>query len=135
MSYLSGINATATINGTEPPVTGWSLNDSAVILRFVNSKTGKHPAKQSTIEDGTFSITVDFDPTNQPFASPLALRAGMSVTNVKLYLDGTSGSNFHSFPSAIISSIGQSVVREGKVSTTINCEADGQFQLAGGALG
>lgn len=134
MSFLNGLTATATINGTELAVTGWSVNDSAVILRYVNSKTGIHPVKESTIEDATFSITVDFDPSLQPFAAPLNIRAGTVLTAVKLFLDGPTGTTYWSFPSAIVASVGNSVVREGKVSTVLNCEASGQLAAPGGSL-
>ena len=135
MSYLSGITASATINGTELPVTGWSVSPSAVILRYVNSKTGLHPVKQSTIVDATFSLQIDYDPTNQPFATPLAIVPGSLLTAVKLYLDfGAGNANFWNFPQAIVAGTPQSVTREGKTVTVINCEASGQLAAPGGSL-
>lgn len=134
MSYLSGIQGTGTINGTELPVTGWDVTPSATILEFINSKTGLHPVVQSTILRARFAIEFDFDPANQPFTSPLSIVVGSTLTSVNLYIDGTGGSNFWNFPSALVATTPQQLRREGKVVTRIECVASGQFKAPNGAL-
>lgn len=136
MSYnpRSGISGTATVNGTELPITDWSVNPSATILQFVNSLTGKHAKKASTFEDATFSFSFDWDDSNNPFAAPLTIVQGSTITNVKLLLDGPSGSLYWNFPSAIVVSTPQSMQRAGKITTSVNCTADGTFAAPGGTL-
>lgn len=131
--YLMGITSTASFNSNELPTTTWSVDSDATILSFINSKTGLHPVKQSTIIDATFSITVDYDPTLQPFAAPYSFVPGLILTNVKLFLDGLSGTNLWLFPSAIIRGISQSASRPGKIGTVLRCEASGTFTLPAGA--
>lgn len=130
----SGFTGTATINGTELPVTDWSVSPSATILQFMNSLTGKHARKSATFEDASFSISFDWDDSNNPFASPLTITQGATITNVKLLLDGPTGALYWSFPSAIVSGTPQSLQRAGKITTTLNCTADGTFAAPGGTL-
>lgn len=133
MSYLAGITSTATFASNELPVTTWNVDASAVILSFINSKTGLHPVKQSTIIDATFSVTCDYDPTLQPFAAPYSFVPGQVLTTVKLFIDGLAGTNFWLFPSAIIRGVSQSASRPGKIGTVLHCEASGTFTLPAGA--
>ena len=133
-NYLAGITATATLNGTELSVTGWSVTPNATILEFINSKTGLHPVLMSTIMRLRFTLGFDYDTNNQPFAAPLSIVVGSTLTNVKLFLDGTGGSNFWNIPSALVASTPQSVAREGKIHTSIECAASGQFAAPAGAM-
>lgn len=133
MSYLMGITSTATFAGNELPTSSWSVDASAIILEFINSKTALHPVKQSTILDASFQVTVDFDATNQPFAAPYSFVPGITLTNAKLFLDGTGGSNFWNFPSAIVRRVSQSSPRPGKIGTILYCEASGTYTCPGGS--
>lgn len=126
MTFLAGNTGTATFNGVEVPVTGWNVNPSVDVVRFANSKTSGFRKKQTTYKDATFSVDMDYDFDSSPFAVSPGLTLGAVLTNVKLFLNGTSG-KFWNFPSAICVSTPQRLDNEGKITTSANFEADGTF--------
>lgn len=131
----SGFTGTATIGSgpTELPVVGWGVNASATILKYFNSLTGKHPAKAATFSDLDFFIDVDFDASNQPFStSPLGIVPGLQLTLVKLRIDGPAGSSFWDIGNSLVQGIGNGLTREGKISTRLNCTANGATWTAPG---
>lgn len=136
MSYHAGIGGTVTINGTELALTRWSVNPSATIVAFMNSKTGKFAKKQSTFEDCDFSFSIDYDDAANAFAAPLTLAPGQTITQVKLFLDNTAvglppnGEYWH-FPSAIIQRTPQTLEVVGRIETTIDCTSDGTYGTPG----
>jgi hypothetical protein len=128
MTFHSGKGGTALINATELPITDWSVDPTTEIVNFRNSKTGNYSKKESTFKDCDFSITLDHDFDANPFAAPLALVPGQTLTNVKLVLNGGSvGTSFWLFPSAIVKGTPQTLEIEGKIKTVINCTADGTW--------
>src|SRR3954462_5048285 len=100
MTFKSGLKATCTINGTEIPLINWSVRPAVTIQEFRNSKTGRVPKREATFVDLSGTVSYDFDFDANPF-STLNVVPGQKITNLKLYLNGTSGL-FHSLPSAII---------------------------------
>jgi hypothetical protein len=134
-SPRAGINGTATINGNELPVVSWNSAPTAVIVPFVNSLSGGHPRKLPTITDGgMFSISVDWDDANNAFTSPLSIRVGTIITNIKLYIDGSSGSRYKSIPSAIVAGTPIAVEVPGKITYSIVATVDYQWAEIGGSL-
>jgi hypothetical protein len=131
MTNHSGKDGTATINGAEIPLTGWSVNPTSDIVGFRNSKTGKFTKRETTFKDLTFSIDLDFDFDANPFAVGVGLIPGAALTNVKLYLNGVAGL-FHNIPEAIVTGTPQSLTVEGKIITRVNGVTNGTYALAGG---
>jgi hypothetical protein len=139
----SGFTGTAYINGaatsgggigsgTELPVVGWDVNPSATVLRYMNSLTGNHPAKATTFSDCDFSIEIDWDATNQPFstaAPALAINVTTVLTNV--HLTHKTGQDWF-FPSAIVIGAPQTLRREGKIVTRLQCTSNGAWTAPGG---
>lgn len=136
----SGFTGTAVItspgaSAVELPIVGWTVGASIEVLSYKNSLTGNHSSKATTYSDSTFSLNYDWDDSNQPFASgTLNIVPGTVLTNVKLLLDGTAGTRFWNYPSAIVTGTPQSVVREGKITGSIQCVANGQWAAPGGTL-
>lgn len=121
--FHAGNQGTATINGVELAVMSWNVAPVVELARFRNSKTAGFTKKEATWKDATFTITVEYDFLANPFA---VLPAATTVTNVKLYLRGTSGP-YWLFPSAIVVGDPQSVDVDGKIGTSFSLEADGTF--------
>lgn len=130
MTFNSGKESTATIEGTELPTTEWSVDPSVEIVRFLNSKTDDYAIKKPTFKDCTFTITIDWDFDSNPFQTPTTLNIGTELTNVRLYLNGVASEYWH-FPTAIVVGTPQSTSTEGKIVTTINCENSGEFGIPG----
>lgn len=131
----SGFTGTATIGSgpTELPVVGWGVTPTATILRYFNSLTGKHPAKAATFSDLDFFIDIDWDDSNQPFStSPLGIVPSTALTAVKLRLDGPSGSKYWDIGNAIVVGTPQTLQRDGKIVTRLNCTASGATWTAPG---
>lgn len=137
MTYVprTGIGGTATINGTELPVTSWNVSPQATIQEYKNSLSGGHPVRAATFDDGgAFTIVFDWQDSSNPFGAPLSLRVGQSVTAVKLYLDGNAGSLYWSFPVAIVRSLPQSITVDGKIMTSLALVASGTYGAPGGSV-
>ncbi len=132
MTFHSGFKATATVNGTEVPLKKWNVTPKNDKVEFKNSKTGVFAEKEVTYADCTFSFEIDYDFDANPFAAPLALGIRQTLTNVKLFLDGSAGTNFWLFPSAIVMETPQSAETVGVNTTQISCENSGTFSYPGG---
>jgi hypothetical protein len=130
MEFHSGRESTATINGTELPTTGWSVDPTSEIVTFRNSKTDRYSLKEATYHDLSGSITIDFDHDENPFVAPIGLADGAELTDVKLYTNGV-GSLFYDLPSIIIVGTPTSVETEGKLSVTINFTNNGEYGTPG----
>lgn len=128
--FHSGKGGTATVDGHELAVTVWDNNPATELARFRNSKTGNFTKKENTFQDSVFSITLDFDFLDNVFDSPVNVDIGAFLSQVKLYLHGTSGLYWH-YPSAIVVSTPQRLEIDGRINTVINCEADGAFGRPG----
>src|SRR4051794_39671787 len=123
MTFHSGVGGTATIGGTELPVTDWSTDPTVEIVPFRNSKTGSFSVKEATYKDANFSIGVDYDFDSNPFAVAGGITIGTILSTVKLPLRGagTGGTApFWLFPSAIVVSTPQRLEVNGRVTTTFN---------------
>lgn len=130
MTFHSGKESTATVAGTELPTTEWSVDPSIDIQRFLNSKTDDYAVKEGTFKDCPFTISCDYDFDANPFQAPTAITIGTILTNVRLYVNGTSGDYWH-FPSAIVVSTPMTTGTESKPTLTFNCENSGQFGYPG----
>ena len=127
MTFHAGNKGLVTVNGVELPTVNWSVDPAIDIQRFANSKTAGFRKKEGTYKDATFSAEIDYDFDLNPFGVTGGnLQIGNFVTNVRLYLNTTSGPYWH-FPSAIVTSTPQRSENEGKITTTVNFEADGAF--------
>ena len=124
--FRSGKNGKATVNGTELAITRWAVDPTTEIARFRNSRTGGFDQKDGQFQNATFSIGIDYDFDQSPFGAPLNITAGTQLTDVRLYLDTTTGPHWY-FPSAIVTGIPQSLDVGGRIETTINGENDGTF--------
>lgn len=132
MTFHSGNQGTATINGVELPVTAWSTTPAVDIIRFANSKTGGFRKKEATYKDADFTIEVDYDFDANPFAVAPGLTVGTVVTNIKLFLRGSpigapTAQPYWNFPSAIVTTTPQRLENEGKITTSFSFTADGTF--------
>jgi hypothetical protein len=132
MTFHSGKTGTGTVNGTEVPLTDWAVDSSATIVQFINSKTGNYPKREATFRDLTGNFGIDFDFDANLFASPLSILAGVTVTNIKLYLNGTAGL-YWGIASAVIQGTPQSLSVDGKIITRVNFATDGTVTAPGGA--
>jgi len=132
VQFHSGKSGTATVNGNEVPLIDWSANSSAEIVKFINSKTSNYPLREATFRDFSGSFGIDFDFDNNPFGSPLSITAGTTLTNVKLFLNGTAGI-YWGCASAVVSDTPQQLSVEGKIVTRINFVTSGTVTAPGGA--
>lgn len=133
-NYYAGNNGAATINGTALDLVRWSVNPTATVVAFINSLTGKHPARLPTFDDGgRFTVVVDFNQTTYPFSGSFSIRPGSILTNVLLYIN--LGANLKwQFPSAIVEGTPEELELAGKVMTSIVCLADGPYAPPGQAV-
>ena len=131
MTFHSGKDGKTTVNGNEVPITDWSVDPMATLVDFKNSKTGLFPKREATFRDATVSLGIDFDFDANPFAAPISITPGTTLTNTKLYLNGLAGL-FHNFASLVVEGTPQQLSVEGKIITRVNCRVDGTFSLAGG---
>lgn len=113
--FAAGYNGTATINGVEVPIMGWSLRRTATVVDFKNSRTGVFPARDTTFQDISADLTLDrdFGSGNNPNS---LFQQGQTITNVILYEKQTAHQALNG-PTHIISSM---VVPAAPVSLNVN---------------
>lgn len=134
MTFHSGFDGKVTVNGTELPITEWSVNPGVRIAETDNSKSGGFMLRESSGgKTADFSINADLDFDANLFGAPTSIVIGTKLTNVKLLLNGLSGL-FWLFPSAVVVSTPQTVTHSGTnmVSVQINGRSDGTFSYPGG---
>lgn len=132
-TYHSGLTGTVTVNGTELPIKNWNVDPSVRIAMTDNSKSGGFMLREgSGGKTADYSFLTDFDFDSNPFAAPTNLVIGTKLTNVKLYLNGTSGL-FWNFPSSVVSRTPQGLQHDGTdmQNALINCQSDGTFAYPG----
>jgi hypothetical protein len=133
MTFHSGFNGKATINGNEVPITLWSVNPGVRVAATDNSMSGGFMLREASGgKTASYTITLDHDFDANPFATPYGLVIGSKITNVKLFLNGTAGL-FWNFPSSVVTSTPQQAQHSGTdmIGVTVNCDSDGSFDLPG----
>lgn len=126
MTFNSGYKGTATIGGNEVPLINWSVSPTADMVKFMNSKSGGYVLREATFKDCTVSFEIDYDFDANPFAAPTNITVGVELTNVRLYLNGTSGS-YWNFPKLKVIGTPQQLQVTGKITTKVNCAINGTF--------
>lgn len=133
MTFHSGFLGKATINGNEVPITLWNVNPGVRVAQTDNSMSGGFMLRESSGgKTASFTITIDYDFDANPFATPYGLVIGAKITNVKLYLNDTTGV-FWNFPSAVVTTTPQQAQHSGTdmIGVQINCDSDGTFSYPG----
>jgi hypothetical protein len=128
--FHSGATGTCTIGSgaTEVPLIHWSVRPTAQMAEFRNSKSGGYVLREAGFKDAMVEFEIDFDFGASPFGAPLSIGVGAILTSVKLYLNGgTGGTEYWSFPSLIISATPQRLAVEGRITTRVQCVANGSF--------
>jgi hypothetical protein len=129
--FHSGFYGTAAVNGTELPIVKWEVQPIVQLTQFRNSRSGGFIIREATFQDCAVEIDVDFDFGNNPFASPLSLTVGTTLSNVRLYLyQSTAGAMdgpFWNFSSLIVDGTPQQLVVSGNITTKIQCKGSGAF--------
>jgi hypothetical protein len=115
----SGYAGQVTINGTALPVVQWSGDFPSDIVVFKNSLVGAHPARASTFADCKVRVALDWDSAVNPFASPISLIQGSSVTNVKLLYNKNTPEGW-TITNMIVEATPTSVNIAGKIALSIN---------------
>src|SRR4051812_27209223 len=117
--HFSGKGASYGINGsTYTGNDGWTVEDSPTELRTDNTADAGFSNRIIGSKDATFTIETNWDATANPLDTPYNFYPGAVLTNLKLFLNGTS-SPFWLFPSAIVLSVSNPAKVNEKVSVTV----------------
>lgn len=138
ISGAQGKHGRAFFNGTELCITEWSLQEIAEEDDTTNSCSAGYDEYEYGNVHLEGSITADWDADYNSIASVPNLRAGTKITDVKLYINATSGSGnedgpYSHMPSCGINNVSITVPAKGKVSYTCNVKSDGEYTFAGTA--
>lgn len=134
MTNHSGFTGAATINGTEVPITAWTVNADIRFATTDNSLSGGFElVEASGGKRATFTINVDYDFDASPFGAPTSIVIGTTLTNVKLFLRGTAGA-FFLFPSAVVTGTPMTVDHSGTnmISVQVAGRSNGTWSYPGG---
>lgn len=131
LTAFNGFLATATVNGVDPSIMSWSVDPTVGITELWSSLGGGFINVQTNFQRCTFSLVLELNFAQNPFQAPLTLQIGTAITNTKLF---THQSGFNTddglawqFPAAVIISTPQRAELAGKITTSINCRANGPF--------
>jgi hypothetical protein len=129
--FHSGAFGTAALGTNELSVTGWSVQPSAELVEFKNSKSGGYVLREATFKDCTVTIDVDFDFGNNPFQTPYSIQPGATLTNVELYLNQTGAGQLNglawTFSSLVVDSTPQKLLVDGKITTRFSAKGNGSY--------
>jgi hypothetical protein len=117
--------------GNELPITHWEVQPSAELTQFKNSRSGGFVLREASFKDCLVAIDIDYDFGNNPFASPISIAVGATLSNVNLYLHqsaaGALNGPFWSFSSLIVEGTPQQLAVDGKITTKVMCRGNGSF--------
>jgi hypothetical protein len=139
MAPIAGFNAKVRIGTAIFSCTRWSVRDTVADLDTTNTEgvtgsgTGAAPGFETRVAGpGVAEVTItnaSFDPTENPFATPRNLAAGVYAA-VTIFPDfGGSPSNFWSFPSLLITSAEQAGEAKGLTPITFTGRTDGFYSV------
>jgi hypothetical protein len=129
--FYSGFLGTGSIGTNEFSTTKWSVNPTAKLVPFRNSKSGGYTIYQSTFKDADVTIETDYDFGNDIFAAPYGIFPGVTLTNVNLYLHQTASGQLNgpvwNFTNIVVSASPQSLDVDGKIVTRIVGKGSGSY--------
>lgn len=125
-NYTVGKLAKTTVNGTDINGDGWSVDPTAERQDVTSTRTGGYRGVITGIRGATFTMTLSWDAAANPMDNPPSLKAGTTLTNVKLYLNDVT-SPFWSFPIAKVLGTPMETKVGDTLKLTVNCESDGPF--------
>jgi hypothetical protein len=125
-NYFTGKLGKVTVNATDINVEGWSVEPTVDEHDVTSTRTSGYGAVIPGIKRLKFTLNLKWDAAANPLDNPPNLRAGGTITTVKLYLNDTT-SPFWSIPTAIVTGTPMEVKVADDVKITINCTADGTF--------
>lgn len=129
MTFHSGKSGSVVANSATLPVISWRTNMSAQMAEFRNSKTGSFPYRESTFKDLTGTIVLDLDFDAVPFAAPISILPGATLTSVTLS-PGQSGPAVVA-ASVIVTSVPYEVVIDGKIGLSFDFAVNGSYTVGG----
>jgi hypothetical protein len=129
--FHSGSFGTAALGTNELSVVGWSVQPTAELVEFKNSKSGGYVLREATFKDCTVTIDVDFDFGNNPFQSPYSIQPGTTLSTVKLCLSQTAAGALDglawTFSSLVVDSTPQKLLVDGKITTRFSAKGNGSY--------
>jgi len=126
MTNHSGKDGHVTVSGNDLPVISWGHTPNADTVQFRHSLSGNFEGTESTFKSSTGTVTIEYDYDSNPFAAPVALFPGVSLTNLKLIINRTAN-KFWLYPSVVVTSTPQSCEINGRVQTSFSFRANGTY--------
>lgn len=125
-NHFTGKNGKAVVNGVDMNVIKWDVNPEAQRVEVTGTRHAGHTGVIAGNRGSTFTMTMKFDAAANPLDNPPNCKAGQRITNVRLYLDGTS-SPYWSYPFAVVFKTPMSSAPNEATEISVECEADGAF--------
>jgi hypothetical protein len=125
-NYTVGKLAKTTVNGTDINGNGWSVDPTADDVDVTGTRSAGYGACITGVRRATFTMTLIWDALANPLDNPPNLKAGSTITNTKLYLNGLT-SPFWSFPFAKVIGTPMEAKVGDALAITVNCKSDGAF--------
>ncbi len=129
--FHSGSFGTAALGTNELSITAWSVQPTAQLVEFKNSKSGGFVLREATFKDCSVAIEMDFDFGNNPFQTPFSIQPGTTLTNVKLCLHQSAAGVLDglawTFSSLVVDSTPQSLKVDGKITSRFTAKGNGSF--------
>jgi hypothetical protein len=125
-NYFVGKHGKALVGSTDCNVEGWSVDHDADRIDVTSTRTAGYRGVITGVQGSTFTLTLSWDAAANPLDSPPALKAGTTLSTVKLYLN-TVTSPYWSYPTAKVLKTSNESKVDTKTTITVSCEADGTF--------
>lgn len=86
-TFHSGFGGWVTIGGNQVPLKNWRLSDKNDLAKFKNSMTGKRALYEPTYSEGSVTLSLAYDFSNDPFGAYAGFQAGAVLANLVLGLN------------------------------------------------
>jgi hypothetical protein len=122
----SAKNAKVRINGAVYTAKKWSVNPTADELDITNFEGQGYGDRIAGILDAEFTVEADWDSENNNYGSPPNIVPGAPLTEVKLFLNDTSGL-FWRFPLALVISVPSNAEVRGLLTISFTAKNKGIY--------
>jgi len=129
---FSAKNAKVRLNGNTFTAKSWTVEATADEIDVSNFEGNGFSDAIGGLKNATITVEYDFDGQSNPFDAPITLAPGQTGTNVRLYLNGTTGP-YWSFPSVLVTATPNSANVKEALKGTIRMRNKGTYTAPTGA--
>lgn len=128
---ISGKSAKVRVNNTAHYAEEWDVEPEADLLDANSFEGGGYKDYIAGLFGAGFTVRGWYDAGANPFDAPMNIQIGTVLTNVKIYVNDTTGP-FWNFPKAIVATTPHKANVKGRVELSFTAKGKGTFSYPTG---